>query len=375
MKLPRVVFLANSEAEGAMAIRARSFASRLSGDFDIHIAYRSGNRILASFRFLVMLLRVRPAICYVFDMGFSGVLGASIYRAVSSCRMVTDTGDAIYELSCNSGNRRAGSLALTWLLERFALWVSDRIVVRSHPHQELLLARGITSVVIPDGVDTEQFRPQLSSDVRTKYGLEGATVIGLLGSLIWNTRWQMCYGWELVEAFDSLRDLPVKGLIIGEGSGLARLKEQCLACGLGNRIIFAGRISYDDLPRYLNAMDICLSTQTNDTAGQVRTTGKLPLYLACGRFVLASRVGEAARVLPSEMLVHYEGTKDCEYPGRIADRLRWLIDRPERIGNRAESVAIAQAHFDYNMLSDRLRQTLGDLLPLEKTSGSCSHHA
>jgi len=195
--------------------------------------------------------------------------------------------------------------------------------------------------------------------------LGGVTVIGLLGSLIWNSRWEMCYGSELIEAVDRLRDLPVKGLIVGDGSGLPKLKAQCAARGLRDRIVFVGRIPYDDLPQYLNSMDICLSTQTNDTVGQVRTTGKLPLYLACGRFVLASRVGEAARVLPPEMLVPYEGTKDNEYPGRIIDRVRSLLAQPESLQTRAASVAIAQAHFDYNMLTDRIRQTIVDLLPQE----------
>ena len=70
---------------------------------------------------------------------------------------------------------------------------------------------------------------------------------------------------------------------------------------------FAGQVPYAELPGWLHRMDICLSTQTNDVVGWVRTTGKLPLYLAAGRFVLASRVGEAARVLPEEMLVDGEG--------------------------------------------------------------------
>src|SRR5207253_1209595 len=168
--------------------------------------------------------------------------------------------------------------------------------------------------VIPDGVDTRQFFPRTEEAVRREYGLNGYVIVGLLGSLIWNDRWQMGYGWELVEVIDRLRDLPVKAVIIGDGSGLSRLKAQFAARGLEGRALFLGRVPYDDLPRYLNTMDVCISTQTNDGAGRVRTTGKLPLYLACGRFVLASQVGEAARVLLEEMLIPYSGTKDEEYP-------------------------------------------------------------
>jgi hypothetical protein len=68
-------------------------------------------------------------------------------------------------------------------------------------------------------------------------------------------------------------------------------------------------------------MDICLSTQTNDVVGWVRTTGKLPLYLAAGRYVLASRVGEAARVLPEEMLV--DGMDPSQW---VAAALRTVVN-------------------------------------------------
>ena len=95
-------------------------------------------------------------------------------------------------------------------------------------------------------------------------------------------------------------------------------------------MVFTGRVNYDELPRYLNLMDVCISTQSNDPVGQVRTSGKLPLYLACGRFVLATDVGEAARVLPREMLVTYNGANDPDYPARLVERLRELLEQPGR---------------------------------------------
>ena len=358
-----ILFLVNGEPNSAMGIRARSFAERLETGLRMHIAYRSTNKAHATFRFFSLLLRRRPALCYVLDMGFSGVLAAGLYRALSRCRIVVDSGDAIYELSRLSGSRGRFGLWLTKLLEQFALAISHRLVVRSHPHQELLAGRGITADVIPDGVDTSQFRPSAEHDLRRRYGLEGFTVIGLLGSLIWNPRWRMCYGWELIEVIDALRDQPVKGLIIGDGSGLSEIKEQCSKRGLDDRIVFAGRIPYDDLPPLINVMDICLSTQTNDAAGQVRTTGKLPLYLACGRFVLASQVGEAARVLPPQMLVPYHGTKDSEYPERLITRVRSLLANPKCLQQPEVGVRIAQTHFDYNVLAAKLQNTVRELLP------------
>lgn len=363
----KIVFLVNGSAGSAMGVRARSFAERLSADFEIHILYRSANKIQAIVKNVAGLFQFRPALCWVFDMGFSGVLAAGFYRAVSRCRVVVDTGDAIYELARSAGSRGRLGLWLTKQLERYALSISDGVVVRSHPHQELLAGQGIRADAIPDGVDLNQFQPAPAEALRRSLGLDGSVVIGILGSLVWNQRLETCYGAEVVEVIHRLRDhrlrdQPVKGLVIGDGTGLQRLKERCSALGIEDRMVFAGRVAYDNLPQYLNLMDVCISTQSNDPVGQVRTTGKLPLYLACGRFVLATEVGEAARVLPREMLVPYNGASDPEYPARLVERIRELVPHPERLRQPASSVAIARQHFDYNDLAARVGRTIHRVL-------------
>jgi glycosyltransferase involved in cell wall biosynthesis len=272
--------------------------------------------------------------------------------------MVVDTGDSIYDLARSTGDRGRVALWLTKMLEYFAFWASHCVIVRSHPHQEVLARRGIIASVIPDGVDTDEFQLRPVGDLLRKHGFEGYTVLGLLGSIVWNPRWEMCYGWELVEVIDRLRDLPIKGLVIGDGSGLEHLKMWCAQRGIEDRVVFLGRVDYGTLPGYISLMDICLSTQTNDAAGQVRTTGKLPLYLSCGRFVLSTDVGEASRVLPPQMLLAYDGTKDLAYPRRLAERVRILIESPEQLHQMDESVAIAQTFFDYDVLAKKMSRAI-----------------
>src|SRR5262249_56903834 len=118
--------------------------------------------------------------------------------------------------------------------------------------------------------------------------------------------------------------------------------------GIEDRVVFVGPVPYADLPRHLGMMDVCLSTQTNDLAGRVRTTGKLPLYLASGRYILASRVGEAALVLPEEMLVEYHGTVDETYPHRLAERLQRVLDDRALLARGRDVLALARDRFDYS---------------------------
>jgi glycosyltransferase involved in cell wall biosynthesis len=368
---PKLAILVNGDSGGALGIRARSFADRLRDEFSSVIACRHTNKILAILGFFLQLLRERPDLVYVVDAGYSGVLASALYRLILRCRVVVDTGDAIFELARLTGSRGRMGLTLTRILEELSFRISDLVVVRSHPHQQLLLRRGIRAEVIPDGVDTVQFHVRDEPELRRSLAFEGFTVIGLVGSLIWSDRWQMCYGWDLVEAIGLLRDHPVKGLVIGDGSGLARLKTRCVELGIDDRVVFAGRVPYDSLPSWINLMDIGLSTQTNDAAGQVRTSGKLPLYLACGRFVLASEVGEAASVLPSRMLIPYRGTRDHRYPERLAAHVESLLHSPHLLRDRGASSGIAKRQFDYDVLAAKLRRILRQLLPeFASTSGT-----
>jgi glycosyltransferase involved in cell wall biosynthesis len=186
-------------------------------------------------------------------------------------------------------------------------------------------------------------------------------VIGLIGSPVWVPARHTCYGWELVELIRLLKDQlarPIRGVLIGDGSGVPILEQRCQEYGILDLMDFAGRIPYGDLPAQLRRMDVCLSTQTNDVIGQVRTTGKLPLYLAAGRFILASRVGEAARVLPPEMLVDFAGESDPDYPAKLAERIVQLVAQGNVFTLRPECVALAEAHFRYDLLAGRLHDVL-----------------
>jgi glycosyltransferase involved in cell wall biosynthesis len=359
--MTRVAFLVNGGFDHAMGHRARAFASRIGASCEVRVAYRSRRKVLGLVSFFAFLLKVRPHVVYVLDMAYSGVIAGAAYRLIARNRLVIDTGDAIYELARSMGRGPLG-LWLTGLLERFSYRIADRIVVRGSRHRLWLAERGIDAEVIPDGVETDAFRPRSEPELRRRHGLEGLITVGVLGSSIWSARLGMCYGWDLVEAIRLLREEPVSGVVIGDGSGIPYLKERCRAYGISDRVAFLGHIPYQELPRYLSIIDVCLSTQTNDLPGQVRTTGKLPLYLAAGRYVLASRVGEAAMILDQAMLVDYEGVHDAAYPGRLAERIRMLVQRPALLARGEANRETARRYFDYDGLALRVRGVIDGCL-------------
>jgi glycosyltransferase involved in cell wall biosynthesis len=357
-----VAFIVNGGRDSAMGFRARALAARLC-QFNIRIAYRSRRKIASVVSLFLFLAWVRPTVTYVFDISYSGVLAAGLYRFLFGNRLIIETGDAIVDLVRSTGSRGGLRLWLTRLLENIAFWSADRIVVRGSFHQEWLSRRGVNAEVIQDGVDTRRFSLESARDLRTQYGLDGVLTIGLVGSSVWSEKLQMCYGWELVETLRLLKDKPIKGIMIGNGSGIAHLKARCREYGIEERMVFLGHVPYEDLPRYLSLIDVCLSTQTNDLVGQVRTTGKLPLYLATGRYILASDVGEAARVLEPEMLVPYEGVKDEQYPRKLAARIEHILAHPELLERASENVALAREYFDYSLLAERAADVIDGVIP------------
>jgi glycosyltransferase involved in cell wall biosynthesis len=247
--------------------------------------------------------------------------------------------------------------------EQVALRAANGVVVRGTYHKEHLDALGIrVSAVIQDGVDVLHFRPFDVPDLRRTLGLDVELTVGVLGSLHWSPRLHWTTGMELVEALAAFPSKTLLGLVVGDGSGLPVLRQAAKRLGVAGRVHFVGQIPYSALPQYINCMDVCLSTQTNDLVGWVRTTGKLPLFLACGRFVLASRVGEAARILPEEMLVEYVSSFDNTYPSRLAGHIRRILEKPELLDLGKQSRAIAEAEFDYRILAPRVASVLRSVL-------------
>ncbi|MEZ0229007.1 MAG: glycosyltransferase, partial [Planctomycetota bacterium] len=357
MMRPRIAFVVNGGPGSAMDVRARAFAERLSDTYDVRILHRGRWKVLSLAALFLRLLALRPAAAWVLDVAYSGVLATWLASILARFEWVIDTGDPIVELARSMGRGRVG-LALTSLLERIALGRASHVVVRGTFHEEWLRGRGWQNVTtIQDGVDAVAVAAGSGAGAREKtraeLGLGGDLVLGVVGSLSWSERLGIGYGWDLVETLGLLRDLPVKGLIVGDGPGAERLRRRAAELGVAERLVFTGRVPYERLPALLAAMDVALSTQTDDLVGRFRTTGKLPLYLAAGRFILTSDVGEAKLVLPEASRVPYAGTVDRSYPGKLAERVRPLVADRARLGEGAVGAAIAAERFDYSVLASR----------------------
>jgi glycosyltransferase involved in cell wall biosynthesis len=148
--------------------------------------------------------------------------------------------------------------------------------------------------VLPNAVDTRVFRADLDPEpVRRRFNLEGRFVAGFVGTF---KRWHGV-DWLLAAFQDFYRTEPSAHLLlVGDGPLRPLLEEQARKAGLGAAVTFAGSVAHDEIPQYLAAMDVALAPYPALEAFYYSPL-KLFEYMAAGRAVVASRVGQVAEVV------------------------------------------------------------------------------
>jgi glycosyltransferase involved in cell wall biosynthesis len=340
------------------AVRARGLLSSYPAG-RASLVYRDSSRARTAARWAKVIAASRPDLLYVVNTAMPGALLA----CAGPLPFVLDTGDAIYEMAKRAGTTARWKQPAMRLIERTTERRAAAVVVRGSRHKQHLEAQGCSHVeVIRDGFVERAAPPAAEVEaLRAQLGLGTDFIVGVMGSLVQSPKLDICYGWDLVEALAKLRDLPVRGVVVGDGPGRPWLEAKARAAGVHDRMTFTGRVPYEDVPRHLRLFDVALSTQTNNLPGQVRTTGKLPEYMIEERYVLASRVGDAALLLPEEMLIDFEGEVDARYPEKLAARVRTLVGDRSLLDARKALPAIARRECHYDVLSTRFTDLMTDL--------------
>lgn len=240
-----------------------------------------------------ILPRDRSVIPYVIDINSHTVrLMAALWRTGRS--WVLDIGDDPSTLRKNMGGGRSSVAALS-LVTRLAVCGAVGVVCRGHFHVPLLakLARGPIHFA-PDTV-SDDLLDRVTSKGNDK-------LIGTFGSTPSLRSGDRVYGWEVIDAVASAGG-SVAGLVVANGPGITALQARARRMGVSSAVEILPARPLDELVTTLSAVGFITSVQSNDLAGWIRTTAKLPLSLALGKYVIASAVGEALVALPPEALM------------------------------------------------------------------------
>ena len=222
-------------------------------------------------------------------------------------------------------------------------WVtacSDDLLVRALR----LGADAETSEVVPYGVDPLRFRPEpgARAAVRARFGLPAAVpVIFTAGRFVRKKGFEY-----LVEAIAAVARRRPDACLLLAGSGDLEPEYRGLASslGVGDRIVWPGLLSHDDIGACLAAADVVVVPSVRDSSGNVDGLPNVVLEaMASGTPLVTTPAGGIGRVAVNEDTALVVPERDVASLGRAIETLLDDAELGRRLGGRARAL-VEQHH-------------------------------
>jgi glycosyltransferase involved in cell wall biosynthesis len=189
-------------------------------------------------------------------------------------------------------------------IERLNLASADLITVVSEPLRRHLLTRGVPGkriLVNPNGVDLSRYATDIDgSGTRTRYDLCDRAVIGFIGTFgPWHGAEILAQAFiRLLKQRPTLR-ASTRLLLIGDGARLPAIKALLSSGGCLEQSVLTGLVRQEEGARHLAACDILVLPTIPNADGSpfFGSPTKLFEYMAMGRAIIASDVGQPAEIL------------------------------------------------------------------------------
>jgi len=222
------------------------------------------------------------------------------------------------------------------ILERAIPKLVDNVSVASEELRKMALKLGVPKNRIFDshvGADLETFNPKNKGDkIKKEHNIKGKLVL-YLGQL---------HGGQYAELFlKSARIVKQKYqdtefMIVGGGEYQETLEQ--INKRIDSRVTFTGYTGYENIPKYLAAADVCVAAFENNDITKCKSPLKIAEYMAAGKAIVASDVGEVKRMLGGSGITVKPGDEKALAEGIITflknDKLRKEHEKKAR--KRAE---------------------------------------
>lgn len=234
----------------------------------------------------------------------------------------------------------------TFFEERFRPWADGTTVINTVLRQKAL-ELGVpphTILLLRNGSDVKNLRPQPQTEARRLAGLPvEVPLIGYIGAIFHSDAELMASAFDLIHAAEPRTRL----LLIGYCNvAVERLVSSPKA------VYRTGHLRYDEISRYLAACDICWLPLCDSGANRGRWPLKLNDYMAVGRPIVATSVGDITAFLEQ----HHIGLLARDEPQDLADKVLDLLKNPQRreaMGRQARH--LAETMFTWDHLADHLQ--------------------
>jgi len=255
------------------------------------------------------LFRFRPAVVVASGDCYIGLLGWLVAR-LTGARFVFDIYDKYDEFG-------AYARPLGWDLFGFLRRHSD---LRFYAAATLAAyfegsARGGASTIVPNGVDTDAFRPLDPASCRARLGLEPDFVyVGYFGSLLTERG-----PGDLVAAAERLqRDIPgLRLLMCGVPTDAVARPESWL--------VYRGSVPHQEMPLYLNACDVLVIPYRRSLLVDTSSSCKIAEYLAVRRPIVSTRTPNFTGNFAAQAALLGDGLCNPEDPDDLARAIAWQL--------------------------------------------------
>jgi glycosyltransferase involved in cell wall biosynthesis/MoaA/NifB/PqqE/SkfB family radical SAM enzyme len=210
----------------------------------------------------------------------------------------------------------------------------DTVSAASDAIRDMAISLGVPPDRIVEGHvggDIGHFRPGIDgSAVRATHDLDGLVVM-YLGQL---------HGAQYCELFlhAARRILNVRDdvtfVVVGTGHRFGELHRISEELKIGHRLVFTGAVEHSRVPEYLAAADVVVACFADTPQVRCKSPLKICEYLAMGKAIVASEVGEAAKMV--------RGAGVLTKPGDVASLAAAVIELLDDPARRAELGRLAR---------------------------------
>lgn len=141
-------------------------------------------------------------------------------------------------------------------------------------------------------------RRQVSSDeqneLRRELGAGGAPLALYMGHISYGSEVSLMID-ALPRVLETVSDIRV--VIIGAGEGVTTLQQRARRLGVADHVVFTGWVDPQATPVYLATADLALFPYHDTLVNRAKSPSKITAYMAMGKPIVASAVGEAMEYL------------------------------------------------------------------------------
>jgi len=172
---------------------------------------------------------------------------------------------------------------------------------------------GENSVVIPNGIEPVIFKPLDKEKIKKELGLS-KKVVGFVGNLVNVKRAD-----KLPEIFSYISSIyDAEFLVVGDGELRKSIENECKKRKL--KVKFVGSVSHEEVPYYMNAMDVMILPSRNEGWPCVVLEAQ-----GCGVAIVGSSNGGIPEAIGDGGIVVEEGE---DFEKRFAESVVRLLEKP-----------------------------------------------